>query len=1421
MGVLARNRHWFVPSLFVCASIMGLLLYLGRPVHANQTAPPSVQTIKLGTARPDSLYAFSLGVKDLAQLQGKDAVLVTVKDAQGELESKWLHEADSDFYLTLRPRAAGPVTVSLSAYSTVHIPEVSASLHKILQSLDLKPGLLPGVIAAAPNDTWQHAQQFELGQTIYGSDDERPYAPSKSEDAYAAMLKGFQWFRFTFQEKQPRLVYFVLNVTDRDVPFDVDIFQLGKDAAGQPDVVPFTKGEFVYQIEATQNYPGLYKFRTRILQPGQEYYVRVAANHPAYQLHTYEYGVPPYSDPHDAVRAGMDFLVNMGDSWLSNTPRRGAVALRTTMQHSETQLCIACHPSQFTTRGYLTAVHNGYAPTQRSSLEFLTDRIYNNARPLYGEPNTNWVRVIYTARTVSSRLPLIEHSFEQNVTHDPPRKNFDVPYANYLKIHYKGLTKLPGDEPDGCEPDVSPFEIATQSWKTFDMLYQRTHQQDWLTERNRVEQMALAYEPKNVIDLDWKILLLATVDRAKYAPQIDALIDKLYQYETPDGAWPYPFDKNAKTADFISYNAVYALAVAGRRPETDEHLARAVKAMMAAQRQEGSWEGDPVYQGFNTPFRATQFAVMALSTLYPGKTVAKNWDAAYPKPPTKLAKNDLPLLLAQLDQFWDLAPEPVLKQIRNVLARSDQPLAREAAARALGHMADPGAMPVLIQGLGDPTKMVQISSAYAIRMVLSRRQDYAPEGRKLLAAALASPNARTRWGAARVFNQHFRELTGDPELLAALERDLNDPVPFVRLEAASGIWRWYYWQVDKPEVRRGTLEALATRLNTETDPMVRRAVQESVYDVLDENTGYLSAWIRTSAQEEDKDRINDGYEAVARDQAQVLAKVLREGTPLGREGILNALWDFHIRHYALPQLKSNTVSIGLPAVLTKYVTGVPDLHRPGYEYPPYREAVDFRYDVHNGFFQTRIGNDSDLIHFFKSSGPELEDALLACLKGADDPMKMQVLKAGSTLSGAGDARFTLAALELSEDPSKDVRQTVRYVYENGQRGVLNLDAAGAPDPQLVSKVVEILKHGNPDSQAVVLPLLASLPDTSPWEEQTDVLNALRSLMEQNPPPANYAQVLNAASSFTELMKDPKLQAKVLAGLNSYDPDVQRAAIQASLEHFLNNPQMAPVVKKAYANLSVSAQGIFMQEVADPKFMARHLGVSGGAVSQDQDFLNRNLAARKIQEPLENPIVLDTVMASVLHGDANVRAAALDTLRKVKGVEQRTDFRAAMDQLQYSDNPRLKLIATRVLQGKNLNEALKDVQPGSVLDFNYFVTRIEPILATPGPDGKACVFCHASHVIFKLQPPNTAGVFSDQDSEENYKYAMRVVDINSPTQSLILIKPTRPTDSAGNVGDYLATHNGGQRWHGNESSPQYQTILEWIRGGRLDTAKLSK
>ncbi len=104
--------------------------------------------------------------------------------------------------------------------------------------------------------------------------------------------------------------------------------------------------------------------------------------------------------------------------------------------------------------------------------------------------------------------------------------------------------------------------------------------------------------------------------------------------------------------------------------------------------------------------------------------------------------------------------------------------------------------------------------------------------------------------------------------------------------------------------------------------------------------------------------------------------------------------------------------------------------------------------------------------------------------------------------------------------------------------------------------------------------------------------------------------------------------------------------------------------------------------------------------------------------------------------------------------------------------------------------------------------MEPILNRVAPDGKACVMCHASHALFKLRPGR---------ARDNYLNALKVVDRAEPRKSLILVKPTRPNDSAGDPNLYLATHNGGERWTGNEMSGEYQTILEWIRGARLEPA----
>src|SRR5208282_637834 len=141
--------------------------------------------------------------------------------------------------------------------------------------------------------------------------------------------------------------------------------------------------------------------------------------------------------------------------------------------------------------------------------------------------------------------------------------------------------------------------------------------------------------------------------------------------------------------------------------------------------------------------------------------------------------------------------------------------------------------------------------------------------------------------------------------------------------------------------------------------------------------------------------------------------------------------------------------------------------------------------------------------------------------------------------------------------------------------------------------------------------------------------ALRSLLERQPRPANYAQVLNAASSFKSLMHETALREQLFAGLDDPSPDVQRAALRVSLEHFLTNPETAPLVKTAFAHLRSSARAILIEEVGNPRFMRRHLGVAGGAVSQDQQyFLGKNVSIQKVPNFLEDPIVLDTILSTV-------------------------------------------------------------------------------------------------------------------------------------------------------------------------------------------------
>jgi hypothetical protein len=98
-----------------------------------------------------------------------------------------------------------------------------------------------------------------------------------------------------------------------------------------------------------------------------------------------------------------------------------------------------------------------------------------------------------------------------------------------------------------------------------------------------------------------------------------------------------------------------------------------------------------------------------------------------------------------------------------------------------------------------------------------------------------------------------------------------------------------------------------------------------------------------------------------------------------------------------------------------------------------------------------------------------------------------------------------------------------------------------------------------------------------------------------------------------------------------------------------------------------------------------------------------------------------------------------------------------------------------------------------LDEGFFRANVEPILKRKGEDGYACVNCHATHTLFNA----------------TWDTVMNVVDTQNPENSLLLRKPTSTAESEGVVGAKTTAHGGGRRWA--KGSPEYDTILDWIRG----------
>ena len=581
-----------VPMAASAASLAPLISKSG-PVESGAIALPNLN--------PASQYSLLYSLSPLGDLAPDARVEIELRQGDALLASKTLHAGDPDYYVQFRVPRQGAAKLSVRA---------ARAAGRYVFELNRWP--LSSAVKSAPDHRWQDAIPISLGQTVFASGDDAEYIPLPGTPRRAVVEDpaGIDWYRFEFASGTPKLVFFQIDLMERDqIPSNVAVYRL---ADGK--LQEYYEGEDPVTLpHEAQALPGN-KFTPRLLKEKGTYYISVRANHPEYKLRTRVYDAPPYRDPRIAVRTALDYILAAGDSWHGNTPRKGGVIDRVSSVHQETSLCVGCHTTHFPLRAQLYATRNGYPVVERQQLQFLTERFYNNPRPFYGfeQEGAVWARVISAPANVLGRMSHLIDLFEDQVSGER-RAAFHEGIARYLDLYYAGRDTLPPDETNGNTPLVSAHEVAWYAWTA--------------TKDPRMGGMIASGEVKNMVDLCYQTLALAEIDRERFRGQIQRNAERILSLQRPDGQWSMRFEPAQPEVEFQTGHALWALQAAGI-PRDNPQVAKAIDYLLGRQQPFGGWM-DPLqsFENFRTPFRETQMAILALSAYFPETGRAKGWNA--------------------------------------------------------------------------------------------------------------------------------------------------------------------------------------------------------------------------------------------------------------------------------------------------------------------------------------------------------------------------------------------------------------------------------------------------------------------------------------------------------------------------------------------------------------------------------------------------------------------------------------------------------------------------------------------------------------------------------------------------------------------------------------------------------------------------
>jgi hypothetical protein len=123
-------------------------------------------------------------------------------------------------------------------------------------------------------------------------------------------------------------------------------------------------------------------------------------------------------------------------------------------------------------------------------------------------------------------------------------------------------------------------------------------------------------------------------------------------------------------------------------------------------------------------------------------------------------------------------------------------------------------------------------------------------------------------------------------------------------------------------------------------------------------------------------------------------------------------------------------------------------------------------------------------------------------------------------------------------------------------------------------------------------------------------------------------------------------------------------------------------------------------------------------------------------------------------------------------------------------------------------AASAVRAETVLDYDFFKRKVEPIFLKKRADHARCAVCHQqSNNAFRLEKlPEGAAFWTEEQSKKNFAVVSSLVVPGDPAQSRLLLQPLAP-QAGGN-----AYHSGGWQF-ASKNDRDWKTLEAWVRGSK--------